>query len=91
VLRDTVVGLGAYWEGEDELAALLPEERQSVESLAKEAAARLQVPFAAIDVGQLEDGPWIVIETGDAQFSGACQTPLLSLWRGVVDGVARQS
>jgi hypothetical protein len=48
--------------------------------LAREAARRLEVPYVAVDVGQLEGGSWIVIETGDPQFSGVSTIPLLRLW-----------
>jgi hypothetical protein len=37
-------------------------------------------PYVAIEIGQIEDRSWIVIETGDAQFSGVSTIPLLQLW-----------
>ena len=40
----------------------------------------MATPYIAVDIGQTENGDWIVIETGDAQFSGVSQTPLLPLW-----------
>ena len=49
-------------------------------TLATEAARRVGTPYIAVDIGQTEDRKWIVIETGDAQFSGVSQTPLLPLW-----------
>ena len=78
--RGEVVGWGYYWEGDDPLKALTPGEEQSVLTLATEAARRVGTPYIAVDVGQTEDGGWIVIETGDGQFSGVSQTPLLPLW-----------
>ena len=75
-----VVGFGYYWEGDDPLKALSPVEESAVLELAAEAAARVGTPYVAVDVGQVEDGCWIVIETGDAQFSGVSQTPILQLW-----------
>ena len=75
-----IAGMGYYWEGDDPLKALSPGEEESVRALALEAAQRLSVPYVAIDIGQLTDGSWIVIETGDAQFSGVSQIPLLQLW-----------
>ena len=83
VWRECILGLGYYWEGEDALKALSAAEEECVRSLAQEAARRLAVPYVAIDVGQLEDGNWIVIETGDAQFSGVSQIPLLQLWSNI--------
>ncbi len=48
-------------------------------SLTDEAATRVGTPYVAVDVGQVESGEWIVVEAGDAQFSGVSQTPLLPL------------
>jgi hypothetical protein len=75
-----VLGLGYYWEGDDPLKNLSPAEEAAVRALALEAASRLKVPYVTIDVGQLDDGDWIVIEAGDAQFSGLSQIPILQLW-----------
>jgi hypothetical protein len=36
--------------------------------------------YLAVDVGQLETGEWIVIEVGDAQFTGLSQVSALELW-----------
>jgi hypothetical protein len=80
VYKQEMFGLGYYWEGEDELKGLSKTEQSRVEQLALEAANRLSVPYAAVDIGQLEDERWIVIETGDPQFSGVSQIPLLQLW-----------
>lgn len=78
--RSEVVGWGYYWEWDDPLKALAPDEEQAVLTLATEAARRVGTPYIAVDIGQTESGKWIVIETGDAQFSGVSQTPLLPLW-----------
>ncbi len=83
VLNGRIVGLGYYWEGDDPLAPLTAGERADVEALAREAARRVGAPYIAVDIGQTEDGAWIVIETGDAQFSGVSQVPLLSLWNAL--------
>ncbi len=80
LLRNRVLECGYYWEGDDELRALSKDEQVRVLDLAQEASGRLAVPFVAIDIGQKEDGNWIVIESGDAQFAGASQIPLLKLW-----------
>jgi hypothetical protein len=45
-------------------------------------------PYLAVDVGQLTDGRWIVIEVGDAQFCGASQVSLWSLWSRLLARVA---
>ncbi|MEH2086851.1 ATP-grasp domain-containing protein [Nostoc sp.] len=46
---------------------------------------RLGVPYIAIDIGQLESGEWIVIETADAQFAGLSHIPPLELWNKLKD------
>jgi hypothetical protein len=81
--REQVLGHGYYWEGADPLKELSGEEERTVLDLSKEAARRIGTPFIAVDIGQTEDGEWIVIETGDAQFSGVSQTPLLPLWHAI--------
>ena len=84
VLREEILSLGYYWPGADPLAALSPAEDEAVRGLAIQAAQRLQVPYLAIDIGQLETGKWIVIEVGDAQFAGlSCNSPL-ALWNRLV-------
>jgi hypothetical protein len=40
----------------------------------------IKLPYVALDIGQLENGRWIIIETGDPQFSGVSEFPLLQLW-----------
>jgi hypothetical protein len=81
--RQEILGFGYYWEGDDPLKPLLPDEQTVVLARAKEAARRVGSPFLAVDIGQTESMDWIVIETGDAQFSGVSQAPLLSLWHAI--------
>jgi len=78
-----VLGHGYYWDGGDPLSKLTVQEEGDVLALAAEAAQRMDVPFLAVDVGQLDDGRWIVIETGDAQFSGVSRMPMLALWHKI--------
>lgn len=73
--RGEVLGHGYYWEGEDPLMALTKDEEALVLEVAREAARRVGVPFMTVDVGQLEDGAWKVVETGDPQFSGWSHAP----------------
>ncbi|HEY0255811.1 MAG TPA: ATP-grasp domain-containing protein, partial [Candidatus Methylacidiphilales bacterium] len=80
VLHGSVVSLGYYWEGDDVLAPLSAGEEEIVRHLATEAAKRLAVPFVAVDIGQVASGDWIVIETGDGQFSGLSQVPVIEHW-----------
>jgi hypothetical protein len=79
-----VLGWGYYWGGDDPLKVLTVGEERAVLHLAAEATRRVETPYIAVDVGQTEDGAWIVIETGDAQFSGVSQVPLLPLWNKLV-------
>jgi hypothetical protein len=79
---------GYFWEGEDELRALSPEEARAVLGLAATAARRLAVPFLVVDIGQPESGEWMVIEVGDAQFAGHNDISTFALWNALVDAVA---
>ncbi len=89
VYSGQVVGLGYYWEGDDDLATLRTDERKHVVDLALEAAHRLGVPCIAVDIGQKQDGEWIVIEVGDGQFSGLSQIPIHQLWAQLTNAVDR--
>ncbi|WP_017720493.1 ATP-grasp domain-containing protein [Kamptonema formosum] len=68
----------------DELSQLSPAEEKDILSLALLASERLGVPYAAIDIGQLDSGEWVVIEVGDAQFAGVSQIPVLELWNQLI-------
>lgn len=73
------IGLGYYWGAEDPFGPL-GEDEARVRKLAELAAQRVECPLMAVDVGQLEDGSWIVVETGDLQYSGVSQMPHLVFW-----------
>jgi hypothetical protein len=88
LLHQQIVGWGYYWEGSDPLATLSPGEKETVFSLAQETARRLEVPYLSVDIGQAESGRWLVIETGDGQFSGLSQTPRLALWQALRENLA---
>lgn len=83
LLHGEVAGWGYYWDCEDAFGVPSTKERDEILELATEAARRLDVPYLAVDIGQLEDERWIVIETGDAQFSSFSQIPLLPLWHRI--------
>ncbi|MBD2742142.1 ATP-grasp domain-containing protein [Coleofasciculus sp. FACHB-1120] len=74
-----VLKYGYYWDRQDDLSKLAPQEEKEVLNLAVLASKRLGVPYVAIDIGQLDSGEWIVIETGDAQFAGISHIPVLEL------------
>src|SRR5262249_40160581 len=81
--RESLLDHGYYWEADDAQAELSGPEERAVLALAAEAALRLAVPFVAIDIAQLADGTWTVIEASDAQFAGPCQIQLLRLWNRI--------
>ena len=70
LLRGEVLAHGYYWPYLGEWASLAAEEEAAMLAVARAAAGRLRTPLVAVDVGQLEDGRWVVIEVGDPQFSG---------------------
>ncbi len=84
-----VLAHGYYWEGDDPLKELNSEEERIVLNLAREAARRLETPYVTIDIGQLETGEWIVIESGDAQFSGLSCIQPLHLWRALQQALSQ--
>jgi hypothetical protein len=83
VYFNKVIGLGYYWEGDDELKNLTDSESEQVKNLAVKTSKLLDVPYVSVDIGQLESGDWIVIEVGDPQFSGISQIPILELWNNL--------
>ncbi|MDZ8189694.1 MAG: ATP-grasp domain-containing protein [Nostoc sp. ChiSLP02] len=85
IYNQQILEYGYYWDGKDNLSKLSKEEEKQVLSLAVLASQQLKVPYIAIDIGQLESGEWIVIETADAQFAGLCQIPALELWNKLKD------
>jgi hypothetical protein len=68
--RRECVAFGYYWPYVHAWGRLDDREREDVISLARRAAERLESPYICLDIGQQEDGSWIVIETNDPQFCG---------------------
>jgi hypothetical protein len=85
IYHQQLLKYGYYWDGQDDLKQLTKLEENQVLNLAILASQRLRVPYVAIDIGQLETGEWIVIETADAQFAGLSQIPALELWSKLQD------
>ena len=81
--REALLDHGYYWDTDEPQATLTGPEERAVLALASEAARRLAVPFVAIDIAQLVDHSWTVVEASDAQFAGPCQIPLLRLWNRI--------
>lgn len=80
LLHHEVISFGYYWEGTQDPWPLTTEDETNMLTLVREASRRLDVPFVAIDAGQLENGEWIIIESGDAQFCGLSQASMLGIW-----------
>ena len=80
---EVVLAFGYYWDGDDPLAGLAPDEEGEMLALAKTAAQRAGIPFVIVDIGQQESGAWTVIEVGDAQFAGTGQIALLPFWSAI--------
>jgi len=87
LFQGKVLSLAYYWEGEDAYSSLNEEEESEVRRLAEKTAARLSVPWISVDIGQKESGEWIVIECGDAQFSGLSQNNPHQLWHSLAEAV----
>lgn len=78
VFEGTVLELGAYWP--DHSASLDDDALRPAVELALEAQRRLDVPYLAVDIGELEAGGFIVIETWDAQCATTRTISKASLW-----------
>jgi hypothetical protein len=79
-----VLGYGYYWGYEDPLGPLTTVEAHTVTRLAQAAAHRIACPLMAVDLGQTLDGSWIVIETGDLQYSGVSHMPQQVFWQCLI-------
>jgi hypothetical protein len=79
--RGEVLSFGFYWLYEFLFPPLTPEEERAMLALAVEGARRLGVPYVSLDLGQLEDGRFVIVEPGDPQFSGPSLMPLDRMWR----------
>jgi hypothetical protein len=85
VYQGKILAYGFYWDEYNEIISLTSLEKQSFVALITEAARRVEVPFVAVDIAQLESGGWKLIEIGDAQFCGLSQIPVLELWSKLKD------
>ena len=85
LLKNKVVGYSYYWDKDNTLSHLLPEEEKIVWTLAQTASRQINTPYLAVDVGQRMTGDWLVIEAGDAQFSGIRHLSPLQLWQHILN------
>ena len=80
VYRGSVLAYGFYWDEYEDCIALTSADKEAVKALSIEATRRIGTPFVAVDVGQLENGDWIVIEVSDGQFAGLSHITVFELW-----------
>jgi hypothetical protein len=80
--RGRCVGWGQYWY---QIPAYEAPDIELGLDLARQAVARLQVPFLVVDFAKTLDGKWIVIECNDAQESGYAAIFPPVLWRNILD------
>jgi ATP-grasp domain-containing protein len=78
--RDQLLALAFYWDEYRDSTVLTDADRSAIRTLSMEASRRVGTPYIALDVGQLEDGRWIVIEVSDGQFAGLSHVGLFELW-----------
>ena len=78
VFEGTVLEMGAYWAAQT--ASMDDPAVAPALSLAREAQRRLDVPYLAVDVGELAEGGFVVLETWDAQCATTRTISKASLW-----------
>ena len=81
--KSEILAYGFYWDIDSQSPSR--KEEADIVQLAQDVARRVDTPFLAVDIGQLENGEWIVIEVGDAQFCGLSNIPVLELWSKIKD------
>jgi hypothetical protein len=79
LLDRDVLSCAYYWGREDPLSTAATDDNPPV-ALAVSASQHLDARLVAVDVGQLEDGSWRVIEVGDAQHTGLVHIPPHRYW-----------
>jgi hypothetical protein len=85
VLDADALATSFYWSQSDPLGELSDRDREAVTALALAVAARLEARVIAVDVAELEDGGWCVIEVGDAQHTGLAHIPPHLYWTALRD------
>jgi hypothetical protein len=78
-----LVGAGPYWSqfANYEWSS---DERDSCLAVAKAAADKVECPFLVVDMAQMANGRWIVIECNDAQESGYAGVSPFALWNAII-------
>jgi hypothetical protein len=65
---NNIVGFAPYWKASDPFGKLTEQEKSEIIGLSKEVQKRLNTRLTIVDLGQLEDLSWKVVEVGDPQF-----------------------
>jgi hypothetical protein len=89
--KNAVLGMGYYWGTKDPFGELTANEIDTISTLAGEASKRLKTPLVCVDVGQLEDNTWRVIEVGDPQHSGIAHMPKHFYWQRLDTALKRET
>ncbi|MGB7340125.1 MAG: ATP-grasp domain-containing protein [Phototrophicaceae bacterium] len=85
VYKNDILAYGFYWDDYEDNQKLRGSTKQFFLDCLLEASNRVDTPFLSIDIGQLVNGDWIIIEIGDGQFSGLSTIPILELWSKIKD------
>jgi len=85
VLYGNIICGGFYWRSHVEDIGSVPDPSEVPETFLREVTSRigLRCPFYTVDVGQLTDGSWIVIELNDGQMSGLSECDPGALYRAL--------
>ncbi len=89
LLDSQELGHGYFWPGSDPYGVLAGPELADARAVVQAASVRIGCPLIAVDVGQLQDGTWKVIEIGDPQHTGVMHMPRRSFFAGL-DAYARE-
>lgn len=84
VVDGVAIGLSYYWSERDPWGALTDTERSSIVELCRLVAERIPARLIGVDVGQLDDGHWVVIELNDPQFTGLAHMPRHIFWKQLI-------
>mgnify|MGYP007032719638 CR=1 FL=1 len=91
VFQGRLAGCSPFWPEVSDWPDLTDDEFEEIRKLAERTASRVQVPLHAMDIGQLENGQWIVVEIGDLQSAGLIETDRETLVREILRGPFRWS
>lgn len=79
--RKQIIACAFYWPWLLDFAEIDEDEAQEIFEIAQAAAERIPTPYICVDVGQLEDDRWTVIEVGDPQMSQTSLIDRRKAWR----------